>query len=130
MAKIAQVKTREDMERMLAAAQMKPELKENYRGYTLFIGDGFSEAPHVHYKKFGVEKEDFDDGAYCTMWLIGEGDNIRFGSGMLFDKHHDIWLTDEGRKDARLRTAVQDAVRHVDMLEKAKKEQSGRVLNA
>ncbi len=130
MAKIGQFKTREDLEKMMTKAQMRPELRENYRGYTIFIGDGFSEKPHVHYQKFGVDKEDFDNGAYCTMWLIGEGENIRFGSGMLFDRMHDIWLTDEGRKDARIRAAIQNAVLHIDMLEKAKKEQAGRVLHA
>ena len=130
MAKFGQVKTREDMERLMAKAQLRPELRENYRGYTLYIGDGFSEKPEFHFKKFGVDKEDFDHGAYCTMWLIGEGENIRLGSGMLFDKHHDVWLTDEARKQARIRSAIQDAVRHVDMLEKAKKENAGRLIHA
>ena len=128
--RFGQFRTREDLEKMMSKAQMRPEIRENYKGYTIFIGDGFSETPWVHYMKFGVDKEDFDDGAYCTMWLIGEGENIRFGSGMLFDKNHDLWMTDEGKKAARIRAAVQNAVQHVDMLEKAKKEQAGRTLHA
>ena len=128
--KFGQFKSREDLEKLMTKAQMRPELRENYKGYTIFIGDGFSEKPWVHYMKFGVSKEDFDNGAFCTMWLIGEGENIRFGSGLLFDRDHDMWLTEEGKKDARVRTAIQNAVQHVDMLEKAKKEQAGRVLHA
>ena len=128
--RFGQFKTREDLEKMMTRAQMRPEIRENYKGYTIFVGDGFSDKPWVHYMKFGVDKEDFDNGAYCTMWLIGEGEKIRFGSGLLFDRDHDPFLTDDGRKQARVRTAMLNAVKHVDMLEKAKKEQAGRVLHA
>lgn len=114
---------REQLEDMLANAQMRPEVKETHKGWHIFVGDGFSMSPEVHYKRFGAEPGDFDFGAYCTMWVVGpSAEKLTTGAGMLFDFGHDPHLDQDQKKEARIRTAINDAVTFIERLEKVKRE--------
>lgn len=114
---------RAQLEEMLANAQMSPEIKETHKGWHIFIGDGFSMSPEVHYQRFGAEAGDFDFGAFCTVWLVGpDAEKITTGAGMLFDFQHDPHMTMDQKKQARIRTALNDAVNFIERLEKVKRE--------
>lgn len=91
---------------MLAKAQMKQSEKISFKGYTIFIADGFSEKPEVTYKRFGAEKDEFPNGAYCTLWFISRDDfKLDCGAPLLFDANHNREWDDAFREKARINTA-------------------------
>lgn len=103
---------KDDMERMCSNAGMRPEKRAKIDGHEVFIADGFSKVPHFTFAKFGVNKGEFPDGAYCTIWFCVKGeDKLDYGLPLLFEKNHDHpSLVEEGQKrTARINRALQDA---------------------
>lgn len=99
------------VEKMCAAAQMTPALRmKMFKGFELFVADGFSPKPEYTYKRFGVEDGDFPNGAYCTIWFLARGEDFfEYGRPMLFDYNHDPWMTLDEKRRARVNKAKEDA---------------------
>ncbi len=80
--------------------------REKVGDYELFIGDGFSSAPHFRWRHFGVEPEEFPSGMFVTFWWLGKdvGSTVKLHIGRpMFMK-----LT-EFRRQARVNAARADA---------------------
>ena len=91
---------------MLEAAQMKQAAKSTFRGYSILIADGFSKTPELHYKRFGVDEDEFPNGAYCTIWFISRDDHkIDCGAPLIFDADHNPGWEASFKEKARINTA-------------------------
>lgn len=109
------------IERICRQAGMRPETRANIDGAECFIADGFSMMPHNAYRRFGVESTDFPNGMYVTLWWLSRGeDKLDIGQPLFFDVFHDGNL--EGKKRARINTALKEAK---TFLERRKKARNG-----
>ena len=98
------------MERMCRDAGMVPEKRVTIDGREVFIADGFSKVPHFTYGKFGVEKDEFPDGAFCTIWFASiKEDKVDVGCPMFFEKNHNPELMGSARQHARINAAIKHA---------------------
>lgn len=110
--------------RMCAAAGLSPEVREKLRGYDLFIADGFSMIPEVHYRRFGVVKGDFPNGAYVTLYFLAKGeDKFDVGVPLLFDAFHNPEFGGDlvTKKRARINTARLEAEGFVKARERVRR---------
>lgn len=113
--------TKDTIEAMCREAKARPEKRLKVRDYDLLISDGFSLPPHVAYRRFGVDAEDYKFGCYVTLWWLMKGEDRMFGGGCaVFDAFHDPHLSLDTRKTARVNTAVQKARDFVSQLRKVK----------
>lgn len=68
--------TKDTLARMCASASMREELRQSYKGYDIFIADGFASRPEVTLQKFGVEPGQFPFGVFCTLWAVAKGEDF------------------------------------------------------
>lgn len=105
--------TRDDMARMCANAHMSQEARINYRGYEIFVADGFSQNPEITFQKFGVEKDKYPDGAYGTLWGVAYSeDHFKTGGLLVAERNHDPHITD--KKKARINAGIKEAKAFID----------------
>jgi len=112
-----------DMERMCKAAQMKPAKRDRYQGYDIYVSDGFSEKPWIHYQKFLMEEDGFPNGCYCTIWFATERGSDRIenlGQPLLFDAYHDLELGELRRHWGRVNKALGEARAMIDQKRKVR----------
>lgn len=109
---------KDGLERVCRNAGMTPEKRQSFGDYDLYVADGFSSIPGIVYRRFGVEPDDFPNGAYATLWWIGQGEKLLVGLPCLFDAFHDLNLPADTRKSARINRALKDAEEFVTKLER------------
>jgi hypothetical protein len=102
---------KEKLETVFKEANLRPVAREKMGDYDLFIGDGFSNSPHLRYQRFGVEPDEFPAGMFVTFWWLGRGEKLHVGRP-LFMKLSETSL------DARLNAARKDAEAAVKKLRK------------
>lgn len=115
--------TADGIAKMLDKAEMRPEAKETYKNFTIFIGDGFTNKPHVHFQKFGVNKDAYPMGAFGTIWLIGKDDKIVGGALQTHEPGHSFWLGEDEKKKWRVQEAMRVAKKHIDDAERIRREE-------
>ena len=119
--------TKDKMESMCRDAGMVPEARSKISGREIFVADGFSPIPHIAFMKFGVKKDEFKDGAFCTLWFAAKGeDKLDLGLPLIFDKSHDPQIMGSARKHARINAAIRHAKSTIATFDKVK----GAGLNA
>lgn len=91
-------------------AGLTPATREKRGDYDIFIADGFSEKPYPTFKRFGVEKHEFPNGAFCTIWFVAKGeDKFDVGQPLLFEPDHDPQYDKNTKRTARINTAKAEA---------------------
>ena len=100
---------KDKLEEIFRRGGAKPVSREKLEDFDLYIGDGFSLAPHKHYRRFGVEAEDFPQGMYVTWWWLGKDENLDTGQPLFFDMNHDPEYSWESKQIARVNTAKNTA---------------------
>lgn len=107
--------SREKLEESFRNAGLELIAREKVGDYVLFMGDGFSQSPHIKWRRFGVDPGDFPAGMFVTFWWLGKdvGDTVKLhiGRPAFFD------LT-EFRKNERLNAARKDAKNALKKLRK------------
>jgi len=93
---------------------VKPVSRRRIHGQDVLLGDGFVAEPYPALKKFGVEKDDFPNGCYTTVWLWGRDDDVGLGLPIFFDCMHDITQPISTRQTMRINAAVQNAKQAIE----------------
>lgn len=107
--------TKDSVERMFSKGGVHPEKRTTYRGFDVFIADGFAANPAVAFKRFGVEPGEFSFGAYCTCWFVAKGEDFfEIGRPMIFDAFHDPDLDTQSKKLARVNRAWDEVKTFLD----------------
>lgn len=80
------------IERLFRSIGVLPVDRETIGGREVFIGDGYSEAPHIPYVMRGaISPGQFPDGCFVTWWFVTKGeDKLDRGAPLFFDPVHDI----------------------------------------
>lgn len=107
--------TKDKMEQSFRNAGLEPVSRETIGDYILFMGDGFSTAPHFKWQRFGIEPGDFAAGMYVTFWWLGKdvGDTVKLHIGRpLF-----MYPTEFNRQQ-RINSARKDAKKALKKLRK------------
>ena len=98
------------IETMCRAAGMVPAKRARVDGAEVFVADGFSAPPHFAYRRFGIGPEQFPFGMFATLWWASKGDEkLDTGQPLFFDAFHDPQYSPEGKKRARINTAMKEA---------------------
>ena len=106
---------------MCAKAGMQPAERSKYKGVEIFVADGFSPVPWISYQRFGCERDDFPNGAFCTMWFLVKGEEtLDTGLPLLFKHDHDPELTLYDKRRGRINRALVDARAFIDRRNKAR----------
>jgi hypothetical protein len=114
--------------RMLAKAGITPALREKYQGFDIFIGDGFTDAPDLVLKRFGVEPGAFPHGAYMAAWFVAKGErHFEIGAIIPFDRFHDRHLDPYSKAQARVNRAKAAAMEFVNKRLNVVKETGNRL---
>ena len=100
---------KDKLEEIFRKGGVKPVSREKLDDFDIFIGDGFSLAPHAAYFKFGIEPTDFPNGMYVTWWWLGKDEELYTGHPLFFDMHHNPEYSWETKKLARVNTAKLNA---------------------
>lgn len=101
---------KDKIETICRSAGMRPEKREQFQGYEVFVADGFSLPPHKAYQRFGVDPRDFPKGMYTTLWWVSKGsEKLDTGQPLFFDAFHDRQYSAEDKKRARISVAMQTA---------------------
>lgn len=101
------ISTKEKMETSFRNAGLEPVSRENIGDYVLFMGDGFSTAPHFKWQRFGIDPGDFPAGMWVTFWWLGKdiGSTVKLHIGRpLFMQPTEFrkeWRINSARKDAK-----------------------------
>lgn len=112
--------TKDKIERMCRAAGMQPVERANFRGYELFVADGFSAPPHWKFRHFGVGPEAYPFGAYMTLWWISSGEeNLDTGAVIHCDAFHDPEYSKADKQRLRINTAIKEATEFLERRRKA-----------
>lgn len=105
---------------------MVPVSRTRVLGAEVFIADGFAALPGITFKKFGVDPGDFPGGCYATLWWCSrKEDQLDIGQPLFFALLHNPELTSEGKKQARINSAIAEAKKMLTAL----KRRSGKVMH-
>jgi len=98
-------------------AGMSPAERGNIDGAEVFFADGFSSPPHVNYRRFGVDADEFPFGCFVTLWWVSKGeDKLDTGQPLFFDA-----LKSENRSQhARINSAMAAAKLFMSRRKKAR----------
>lgn len=112
------------VERMCRKAGMVPVSRTNIDGAEVFIADGFSSPDKIDERfgrKFHVTKDDFPGGCFATLWWVSrQEDKLDIGQPLFFELFHDRHMSSEGKKYARINSAVNAAKEYLDRRKKVK----------
>ena len=98
-------------------AGMVPVTRANIEGTEVFIADGFSAPPHNHYRRLGVDGDEFPLGCFVTLWWASRGeDKLDTGQPLFFD----ALKSDSRNQQARINTALKEAAMFLDRRKKAR----------
>lgn len=100
---------KEQMEEIFRKGGVAPAARTSLGDHDVFVGDGFSLAPHRIYRKYGVEATDFPSGMYVTWWWLGKDEKLDFGRPLFFDAFHNPELDGPSKRKARIAKAIEDA---------------------
>lgn len=101
---------KDKIETMFRRAGLVPEKREKVGDYEVFIGDGFSAPPHHAYTRFGVGPDEFSFGCYVTFWWVAKDEKLDTGHPLFFDAFHNPEYDTATKKQARINSALKDAV--------------------
>ena len=102
--------TKEQILDLSKRANMREAGKETYKGYEIYVAEGYSDHPHVEYRRFFIDEKDFPYGAYMSMWWVAEDeDHFDVGRPMFFASDHDPQMPVSQRPKARTNAALNDA---------------------
>lgn len=109
---------KERIEKMVRDAGLKPQARRAVCDFDLLLADGFSLPPHRHWRRFGIEPQEFPHGCYVTFWWLMKGEDRLFIAGpMFFDiAHNPEYIDPETKRRARLNRAEKDAQTFVKRL--------------
>lgn len=100
------ITSKEKMEQSFRSAGLQPISREKAGDYVLFMGDGFSSAPHLKWQRFGIDPGEFPAGMFVTFWWLGKdvGDTVKLHLGrplfMSPSEFKQEWRIKAARKDA------------------------------
>lgn len=120
---------KDTIERIFSAVGIKPERRETVGDIDIFVGDGF--VSPLNFWKFQwkfpnlLTGEEFPFGAYVTCWFAAQGETIVDGRPIVCDAFHDKHYDISSKKQARLNTAVKDAIGTLEL----RKRNKGHSLN-
>lgn len=118
---MVKVITKAAMESMCRNAGMIPVSRTNIDGAEVFIADGFSAHPAITFQKFGIGPDDFPGGCFATLWMVSCGeDRLDIAQPMFFELFHDRHMSSEGKKYARVNSAVNEAKKFLDRRRKVR----------
>lgn len=101
---------KDDVEEMCLKSGVHAAYRDTFRGYDIFVSDGFSAFPARDFRRFGVEPGEFPWGAFCTIWWVASGEeHFDAGMPMLFDAFHNPEFDIVTKRRARINTALQEA---------------------
>lgn len=100
---------KEKMEEVFRKGGVKPAERRKSGDFDIFIGDGFSLMPHMAYRRFGVEENEFPSGMYVTWWWVGKDEKLDIGRPLFFDAKHNPEYSSADKKTARVNAALVDA---------------------
>ena len=110
------------LERSFDEIGVKPVGRHKIYGHDILFGDGFVTKPYPALKKFGIEKNDFPNGCYCTVWLWATDDQTcGLGLPIFFDPMHDVAQPLHWRRERRMDEAKMSAVNAIRTLRDARK---------
>ena len=113
--------TKDAMESMCRTAGMVPVMRQNINGEEIFIADGFSAMPAITFQKFGIGPDDFPGGCFATLWMVSRGeDKLDIAQPLFFELFHDRHMSSEGKKYARINSAVNEAYKFLERRRKAR----------
>jgi len=102
------------LEKSFSEIGVKPVSRRKINGQDILLADGFVSKPYPALKKFGIDKDDFPQGCYTTVWLWGKDDKIGLGLPIFFDPLHNIEHPLSSRQTMRINTAVNHARRSIE----------------
>jgi hypothetical protein len=110
------ITSREKLEESFKRAGLDLLPRERAGNYELFIGDGFSSAPHFQWQRFGVEPGEFPAGMFVTFWWLGKdvGSTVKLHIGRPM-----FMNLSEFRREARVNAARKDAKAALKRLKRA-----------
>jgi len=108
--------TKDSFARMCANADIKPVHREAYKGHDILIGDGKVSNPDRVLGRFGISKDDFPLGCFCTVWCIARDDKIHLAGILPHKLTHDIIYDEQSRQRGRVGAGVLLARRHIDTM--------------
>jgi hypothetical protein len=111
--------TKESFARMCANADIKPVHREAYKNYDILIGDGRVANPDVVLQRFGIEKDDFPLGCFCTVWCVAKDEKIALAGVLPIRLTHDILYDENSKRMARVAAGVVTARKHIDTMRRA-----------
>ena len=88
--------------------EASPEKREEYRDFSIFISDG---GPYTDKRMIN----EYPTGWYEATWWLGRGDDVLGGQVLLFDFLHDLSMSNESRKQARIAAALHAAQVFIDL---------------
>lgn len=100
------ITSKEKMEESFRNAGLELISRETVGDYVLFLGDGFSSAPHFKWQRFGVDPGEFPAGMFITFWWLGKdtGDTVKLHIGRPL-----FMAPTELKRDRRISAARKDA---------------------
>lgn len=108
------------VESMCRAAGMKPAARGSSGGMEIFIADGFSAPPHIAFRKFGIEQDEFPMGMYATLWWVSKADEkLDIGQPLFFDALHDAGYSTGDKRRMRIKAALKEAESFLSRRKKA-----------
>lgn len=109
------------VERMCRKAGMVPVSRTNIDGAEVFVADGFAAHPAITFRRFGISDGEFPGGCYATLWWVSrQEDKLDIGQPLFFELLHDRSMSSEGKKYARINSAVNAAKEFLDSRKKAR----------
>jgi hypothetical protein len=111
--------TKENVSRMLAKAGVQEAHRDSYMRYDIFIADGRVDNPGWVLRRFGIGKDDFPNGCFCTFWFVAKDEKFEVGQLLPFDPLHDPQYDDKSKRIARTAAALVQARTFIDRLRTA-----------
>lgn len=109
------ITSKEKLEESFRGVGLQPLSRERAGDYVLFIGDGFSQSPHIKWQRFGIEPGEFPAGMFVTFWWLGKD----VGSTVKLHIGRPLFMSpSEFRQESRVKAARKDAK---DALKKLRK---------
>lgn len=104
------------IEKLFRSLGVLPVDRDMIHGREVFIGDGYSSAPHVPYVRRGaLSSGAFPEGCFVTWWWVAKGeDKLDRGAPLFFETTHDVDnLALSVRQKGRINAAKVAAERYI-----------------
>jgi len=112
---------KDPIEAMCRQTGLAPSRRETIQGRDVFVADGFALLPHVTFRRFGVDANDFPTVCHATIWWAARGeDKFDVGAPMFFEPHHNPEYDHKTKRQARINTALNQAAGFLHSIDKAR----------